>query len=108
MYNLSTKQRAVALAKINNNAIPEELAVKEIMVTKGASYRKLRVMGRGHTGIGRIRSTHVTIKVDKVDFARRIAQAKDRREKALWQTRKSIAERARSNPTTGVAIAAAP
>jgi hypothetical protein len=89
------------LAKINYSAIPEELGIKEIMVTKGASYKKMRIMGRGRTGIGKIRSTHVTIKVDKVDFKKRIAEAKDRREKVLWKTRKNLAEQLRASPQGG-------
>eukprot|EP01032_Pedospumella_encystans_P022088 gene22088-25038_t len=89
-------KRGVAIAKLNYEAIPEELKIKEIIVTKGASYKKLRIMGRGRTGIGRIRSTHVTIKVDKVDFKDCIDNAVTLRQKNLWIDRKNIVDKLRN------------
>lgn len=86
----------MAIAKLNYEAIPEELKIKEIIVTKGASYKKLRIMGRGRTGIGRIRSTHVTIKVDKVDFKDCIDNAVTLRQKNLWIDRKNIVDKLRN------------
>jgi ribosomal protein L22 len=91
-------QRAVAIAKLNYDAIPEELRVKEIIVNKGASYKKIRIMGRGRTGIGKIRSTHVTIKVDKVDFNKCITDARTPRQKDLWTTRLKLVEKIRASP----------
>lgn len=95
-------QRAVAIAKINYDAIPEELAIKEIMVTKGHSYKKVRIMGRGRTGIGRIRSSHVTIKVDKVDFADRIDNARTVGQKALWSKRKEVVDKKKASTPAAV------
>lgn len=86
----------MAIAKLNYDAIPEELRVKEISVSKGASYKKIRIMGRGRCGIGRIRSTHVTIKVDKVDFQDCINNAVTARQKNLWLERKSIVDKLRN------------
>lgn len=89
-------QRGLAIAKLNYDAIPEELKVKEIIVTKGTSYKKLRIMGRGRTGIGKIRSTHVTIKLDKVDFTECIDKAYTAKQKALWIGRKNIVDKLRN------------
>ncbi len=96
--SLCSFQRAVAIAKLNYDAIPEELRVKEIIVNKGASYKKIRIMGRGRTGIGKIRSTHVTIKVDKVDFNKCITDARTPRQKELWKTRQQLVEKIRASP----------
>ena len=65
------------------------------MVTKGASHKKMRIMGRGRTGVGMIRSSHVTIKVDKVDFSDRIENARTPTQKALWTKRKGIVDNLR-------------
>ncbi len=46
-------------------------------MTKGASRKMLRIMGRGRTGFGYKRYTHVTIKVEKVDFQKEIDNAKN-------------------------------
>lgn len=69
--------------------------VKEIFVTKGSSYRKIRIMGRGRAGIGKIRSTHVRMKIDKLDFDKRIQEARSPNEKKLWQHRKYLADKLR-------------
>lgn len=50
-------------------------------------------MGRGRAGIGMIRSTHVTIKVDKMDFDKNIGRARTPRQKALWTERKQQVEK---------------
>jgi hypothetical protein len=71
------------------------LEVKEISVTKGSSYKKIRIMGRGRTGVGMHRSTHVMMKIDKVNFTHRIDNARTAEEKRLWQSRKRIVEKAR-------------
>eukprot|EP00388_Colpodella_angusta_P030590 GDKK01019929.1.p1 GENE.GDKK01019929.1~~GDKK01019929.1.p1 ORF type:complete len:182 (+),score=38.53 GDKK01019929.1:37-582(+) len=89
-------KRGIAIAKLNYDAIPEELKVKEIIVTKGSSYKKLRIMGRGRTGIGKIRSTHVTIKLDKVDFTECIEKAYTAKQRSLWTGRKNIVDKLRN------------
>jgi large subunit ribosomal protein L22 len=61
-------KRASAIAKIYHEAIPEELLVKEIFVTKGLAQKRMRIMGRGRTGIGYMRKSHVTVKVEKINF----------------------------------------
>lgn len=64
--------------------------VKEIMVTKGTARKKVRVMGRGRAGIGMIRSSHVTVKLQVIDFAQKIQEAKTPGQKRLWEKRQDL------------------
>jgi ribosomal protein L22 len=93
-------QRATAIAGIQYGAIPEELYVKEIMVSKGFSYKKMRIMGRGRAGITRKRKTHVVVKVDKCDFSQMIEKAKTPQEKMAWKKRENVAKKMREEQLT--------
>jgi hypothetical protein len=44
-------------------------------------------MGRGRTGVGYKRASHLTLKVDKLDFEKLIAEAKTLGEKKRWINR---------------------
>ena len=83
------------MAKIFHEAIPEELIVKEIFVTKGLAQKRMRIMGRGRTGVGYMRKAHVTIKVEVIDFARMIEKAKTKSQKAKWAKIQGIAAKKR-------------
>ena len=83
------------MAKIQYGAIPEELFVKEIYVTKCQQRKKLRIMGRGRHGVGRIRTTNVCVKVDKVDFEEKMKKAKDNTERKMWEKRFELAKKLR-------------
>ena len=54
-------------------------------------------MGRGRTGIGYVRKTHVTVKVEVINFQEKIANSKDSKEKGLWTQRMQIAEAVRNS-----------
>jgi hypothetical protein len=58
--------------------------VKEIYVTKGASTKKLRMMGRGRSGVGYMRKTHVTIRLEIINFEEKIKKALTTSQKAKW------------------------
>lgn len=58
--------------------------VKEVFVTKGTSQRKVRIMGRGRTGVGYMRKSHITIKLELINFPAMIAKAKTQSQKAKW------------------------
>jgi hypothetical protein len=75
------------------------------MTNKGTSYKKLRIMGKGRTGVGYVRRTHVWMKVGVVDFEKEIATAKTFHEKNKWIGRKQIAENVRSE-NSGIAFTA--
>ncbi len=74
MTSNTTKQRAASLARIQHNAVPAELFVKEVMVNKGMSYKRMRIMGRGRSGIGYKRYSHVTVKVEIINFNKMIGK----------------------------------
>jgi hypothetical protein len=60
------------------------LKIKEVMITKGHAQKKLRIMGRGRAGFGYKRQSHITIRVEKIDFEKCIADAKSYTQKQLW------------------------
>lgn len=61
--------------------------VHEAIVTKGIAVKKMRIMGKGRTGFGYRRSSHVTIKLSKIDFNSMIEQSRSVGQKSLWQRR---------------------
>lgn len=92
--------RASAMAKLYYDAIPEELIVKSVMVTKGQAQKKMRIMGRGRTGFGYTRKSHVTVKVQKIDFDSMIRDAKTPVDKILWTKRKVVAQKKKESIST--------
>ena len=99
-------ERAASLAKIKFEAIPEQLVVRECVINKGNkssepflnflfaySYllikqglclKRRRIMGRGRTGFGYKRSSHVTVRIEKVDFQKEINNAVNPIQKRKW------------------------
>jgi hypothetical protein len=69
--------------------------VKEVFVTKGVAMKRMRIMGRGRTGIGYMRKTHVTVKLEVINFADMIAKAKTSSQKAKWARIQDIVEKKR-------------
>ena len=59
----------------------------EVSVTKGQSIKKLRIMGRGRTGFGYKRWSHLNIKVEQIDFPTTIEKAKSQNQKRVWTKR---------------------
>lgn len=84
--------------------------MEEVIVTKGLAQKRMTIMGRGHTGFGYTRSSHVNIRLKKVDFEAMAAQAKSPWEAAQWRKWKRIADnqrQAQEAQQTGVVSAAA-
>ena len=107
MRSFIFSKRATILAKLRHDALPEELTVKEIMVTKGKSEKRIRIMGRGRTGFGYQRWAHVRLKLELIDFQNMIEQAKTENQKGVWKRRyeqvqrlKSGSSRTQSSPTS--------
>lgn len=73
-------------------------------MTKGIAQKRMRIMGRGRTGIGYMRKSHVTVKLEVINFASMIAKAKTSTQKAKWAKIQEIVEKKRlsgsANPTT--------
>ena len=70
---------------MQHDAIPEELVVHEVMVTKGLATKKMRIMGRGRTGFGYRRYSHVTVKLEKIDFDQKIKSERAQNQKKKWK-----------------------
>lgn len=85
-------------AKTKHDLLPEELIVKEIIGTKGQFTKKIRIMGRGRTGVGYTRRTHVTLRVTKCNFKEMIAKAPDRKEKLVWLRRMNMVRKLKEAP----------
>ena len=75
--------------------------MKEVMVTKGFAQKKMRIMGRGRTGVGYVRKAHVTIKVEVINFANMIAKAKTHSQKAKWAKIEAIVAKKRLEGSNG-------
>lgn len=89
-------QRASTIAKTFHEAIPEELIVDEVMVTKGLAVKRQRIMGRGRTGLGYRRNSHVSLKVAIIDFEKQIADAKTQSQKQKWLKRFELVKHLKS------------
>jgi hypothetical protein len=62
----------------------------------------MRIMGRGRTGIGIMRWSHVFLKVEVIDFDEKIAKSENSTEKSLWLKRKALVENLKADPPTFV------
>lgn len=74
------------------DAIPEELRVKEVLITKGFARKRIRIMGKGRTGIGYKRSSHIRIVIEKINFQSMINKQKSLNQRLKWIKRKALAE----------------
>ena len=92
--------RAAALARIYHNYIPEELRVKEVVVTKGLQMKRMRIMGRGRTGFGYKRQSHVLVKLEPIDFPSLISSCNDPHQRATWRKRQAIALKKKEEGST--------
>jgi hypothetical protein len=91
-------QRAVSLASIRHDALPEELLVKEIVVTKGISRKVLTIMGKGRAGFGYKRWSHIKLKVQKINFDEQILKADSISQRIKWIQRKDLTTSLRASP----------
>ena len=103
----SLLQRAANMAKIYHQTIPEELFVKEIFVTKGFAQKRMRIMGRGRTGFGYKRKTHVRVKLEKIDFEKMIEGSKSYSQKQKWIKRHELVKSIRIENGDSNEVAAA-
>lgn len=92
--------RACALARVSHDALPEEMYVKDVWVTKGKSQKRMRIMGRGRTGVGYKRWSHVFVKLASVDFEDMAKNVKPS-ERKLWARRMEVAKQARFDRQQG-------
>jgi hypothetical protein len=95
-------ERAIAVAALKYEAIPEQLHVKEINVTKGKTHRKVRIMGRGRAGVGTMRWSHLYLSVEVINFDEKISKCLSPQERALWVQRKTLVDSLKANPPSYV------
>lgn len=95
---LDNLQRAVSLASIRHDALPEELLVKEIVVSKGMSRKVLTIMGKGRAGFGYKRWSHIKLKVQKINFDEQILSAESTSQRKKWIQRKDLALSLKESP----------
>jgi large subunit ribosomal protein L22 len=66
-----TVQNAINLADINYQIEPENLQVSECFVNKGHYLKRLRIMGRGRSGIMHHPHTHLTVVLREIDSSKK-------------------------------------
>lgn len=82
-------------AGTEHELLPEELEVERCFVTPAAMVKSLKIHAKGRTGIKKKRSGHLNVTLAKVNFDERIASATNQRQRAKWELRKSVAQKAR-------------
>ena len=60
--------------------------MNEVIVTKGLAIKKMRIMGRGRTGFGYKRNSHVTVKLEKIDFDHKIKNERALNQRKKWRS----------------------
>ncbi len=101
-------QRGADIAKLYHSAIPEELIVKEVIVTKGMMHKRRRIMARGRSGFGYRRATHVSTTLELIDFEARMAAAQTHEQRREWKKRQELViSIKKSKPKTEVITPAA-
>ena len=69
-----------------------QLEVAECFATHGTHLKRIKIMGRGRSGIKRRRHSHIRLVLREIDFDLKIVQAKSMRERKQWYMKKIEAE----------------
>ena len=72
--------------------------VSEVLVTKGKAMRQMTIMGRGRTGFGYRRYSHIWLRVEKIDFEKQIEKAETQTQKEKWAKMEQLVYRLRETP----------
>lgn len=91
-------KRAVAVLQSTHELIPEQLMVTEVLVTKGKQQKQLTIQGRGRTGYGYRRYSHIWLRVEQINFAKQIEKAETQTQKQKWAQMAELVERLRETP----------
>jgi ribosomal protein L22 len=73
-----------AVAKRKYGLLPEELMVDRCFVTQGPGTKRVKIMGRGRSGLKFIRSSHLNVTLKEIDFEAMIAAAESKNAKRKW------------------------
>lgn len=63
---------------------PSQLEVAECFATHGTHLKRLKIMGRGRSGVKRRRHSHVRLVLREIDFPTKILQAESVNQKRKW------------------------
>lgn len=74
-------------------------------MNKGRQVKRVRVMGRGRSGISRKRSAHITVKVAQIDFGRKVAEAETISQQKKWQKIADLVKQLKDKQATLPAVA---
>lgn len=84
-------QRTVNLADIRYGMAPSQLQVNECFATPGTPLKRIKIMGRGRSGIKHRKHSHIHLSLRETDFALEMARAPTLRKKQKWHQRYLIA-----------------
>jgi ribosomal protein L22 len=87
------------LKRVGNTAseadglVYSQLEVAECFATHGTHLKRMKIMGRGRTGVMHHRHTHIRVVLREIDFKLKIYQAPTLNQKKKWFLRQMAAER---------------
>ena len=84
-------QRTVNLADIQHSLAPSQLTVEECFATPGTPLKRLKIMGRGRSGVKHRKHSHIRLVLAETDFALKMAQAPNKRQEEKWYQRLLVA-----------------
>lgn len=84
-------QRTVNLADIQHSLAPSQLTVEECFATPGTPLKRLKIMGRGRSGVKHRKHSHIRLVLAETDFALQMAQAPNGRQEERWYQRLQVA-----------------
>jgi len=77
-------RRAANLADIRHGFQPSQLEVAECFATHGTHLKRMKIMGRGRSGIMHHRHSHIRLVLREIDFPTKLLQAKTVNQKRRW------------------------
>lgn len=88
-------RRAAAVLRASHDLIPEQLIVSEVLCTKGKAIRQMTIMGRGRTGFGYRRHSHIWLRLEQINFEKKIADAETPTSKGKWAKMEQLVHKLR-------------
>ena len=85
-------ERTAKRADYRDGLKMSQLEVAECFATHGSHLKRIKIMGRGRSGIKRRRHSHIRLVLREIDYDLKIVQAKSLRERKQWYMRKMEAE----------------
>lgn len=84
------------MALRNHGVARESLFVDTLFVTQGPGRKRIKMMGRGRTGLSFIRSSHLNVTISAIDFEKRVGEAPNGSQRRRWQRLAEEAARAQA------------